>query len=129
MARGILPSCPLNSVYSLFEHTARAHPARPFLQVFPENVELTYGEALAQVGTIAARYRAAGYEKGHRVALQLPNCPPFLPHFLALNSLGVSVLPLNPDYRPAELDYVLSHSEASAVITRESLDAPPKPGK
>jgi acyl-CoA synthetase (AMP-forming)/AMP-acid ligase II len=119
----------VETVYSAFERTARAHPSRPFLQVFPENVELTYGAALAQAGTIAARYRARGYEKGHRVALQLPNCPEFLPHFLALNSLGVSVLPLNPDYKPAELDYVLGHSEASAVVTKEFLDSPPRPAK
>src|SRR5262245_19743261 len=118
----------VSTVYSAFERTARAHGARPFLQVLPENVELTYGEALERVGTIAARYRARGYGKGHRVALQLPNCPAFLPHFLALNAIGASVLPLNPDYRPAERDYVLQHSEASAVVTLQNIDEPPRPG-
>ena len=117
------------TVYSAFEQTARAHHARPFLQVLPEKLELTYGEALERVHAIAARYRSRGYGRGHRVALQLPNCPEFLPHFLALNSIGASVLPLNPDYRPAELDYVLMHSEASAVITKEVLETPPKPAK
>jgi acyl-CoA synthetase (AMP-forming)/AMP-acid ligase II len=117
------------TVYSAFEQAARAHPARAFLQVFPEKIELTYGEALAQVRAIAARYRSRGYGHGHRVGLQLPNCPEFLPHFLALNSIDASVLPLNPDYRPAELDYVLTHSEASAVITRDLLEDPPKAGK
>jgi acyl-CoA synthetase (AMP-forming)/AMP-acid ligase II len=117
----------VTTVFSAFEQTARAHPGKPFLQVLPENVELSYGEALERVGAIAARYRARGYGRGHRVALQLPNCPEFLPHFLALNSIGASILPLNPDYRPAELDYVLTHSEASAVITRDLLATPPKP--
>jgi len=117
------------TVYSAFEQTARTHRARPFLQVLPENVELTYGEALEKIGAIAACYRARGYGRGHRVALQLPNCPEFLPHFLALNSIGASVLPLNPDYRSAELDYVLTHSEASVVITKDLLEDPPKAGK
>jgi acyl-CoA synthetase (AMP-forming)/AMP-acid ligase II len=115
----------VTTVFSAFERTARAHGSRPFLQVFPERIEYSYAHALALVADIAARYRAAGYGPGHRVALRLPNCPEFLLHFLALNSLGTSVLPLNPDLRPAELDYVLQHSEASAMITADVLADPP----
>jgi acyl-CoA synthetase (AMP-forming)/AMP-acid ligase II len=116
----------MTSVFSAFERTARAHAGRPFLQVLPEKVELTYGEALARVEQIAARYRRAGYGPGHRVALRLPNGPEFLPHFLALNAVGASVVPLNPEYRPAELDYVLGHSDAVAVIDADNLEAPPR---
>jgi acyl-CoA synthetase (AMP-forming)/AMP-acid ligase II len=115
----------VTTVFTAFERTARAHGAKPFLQAFPERVEYSYAQALDLAAGIAASYGKAGYGPGHRVALRLPNCPEFLLHFLALNSLGVSVLPLNPDLRPAELDYVLGHSEASAVITRETLEAPP----
>lgn len=115
----------MTTVFSAFERTARAHGAKPFLQVFPEKIERSYAQALELVGEIAIRYRRAGYRPGHRIALRLPNCPEFLLHFLALNSLGVSVLPLNPELRPAELDYVLGHSEASAVIARDDLDHPP----
>lgn len=117
------------TVFSAFEQTASAHPRRPFLLAYPQKTELDYGTALELVGAIASRYRARGYRKGHRVALQLPNCPEFLLHFLALNSLGASVLPLNPDYRSAELDYVLSHSEAGAVVDAASLEDPPPAGK
>ena len=115
----------MTTVFSAFERTARAHGAKPFLQAFPERIEYTYGQALDLVARTAQRYRRAGYGPGHRVALHLPNCPEFLLHFLALNSLGAAVLPLNPDLRPAELDYVLAHSEASAVIRRETLGEPP----
>ena len=115
----------MTTVFSAFERTARANGARPFLQVFPQRIEYSYARALELVAMAAERYRRAGYGPGHRVALRLPNCPEYLLHFLALNSLGVSVLPVNPDSRPAELDYVLSHGEASGVITPENLEAPP----
>jgi acyl-CoA synthetase (AMP-forming)/AMP-acid ligase II len=115
----------VTTVFSAFERTARAHGAKPFLHVLPEGIEYSYSQALALVHEIAGRYRRAGYGPGHRVALQLANCPEFLPHFLALNCIGAAVLPLNPDYRAAELDYVLAHSEASSVITRDSLAQPP----
>ncbi|HKQ28683.1 MAG TPA: AMP-binding protein, partial [Burkholderiales bacterium] len=115
----------MTTVFSAFERTARSHGAKPFLQVFPEKIEYSYSQALTLVGEIAARYRAAGYGPGQRVALRLPNCPQYLLHFLALNSIGAAVLPLNPDYRAAELDYVLTHSEASAIVTPDDLHAPP----
>src|SRR5947208_1816512 len=106
----------VTTVFSAFEQTARAHGSKPFLHVYPENVRLTYGEALSAVSAIAARYARRSYRRGHRVALKLENRPEFLLHFLALNSIGAAVLPLNPDYRPAELQYILTHSEAQALI-------------
>lgn len=37
-------------------------------------------------------------------------------HWLALNSLGVSTVPLNTDWREAELEYVIGHSEMVAAV-------------
>jgi acyl-CoA synthetase (AMP-forming)/AMP-acid ligase II len=120
----------VTTVFTAFAQTARAHRDKPFLQVLPENVELSYGEAHAQVEQIAARYARRGYGPGHRVALRLPNCAGFLLHFLALNRIGASAVPLNPEYRPAELAYVLQHSEAALVVEPPALadfDPPPAP--
>jgi acyl-CoA synthetase (AMP-forming)/AMP-acid ligase II len=107
----------MDTVYAAFEHTARAHGARPFLHL----PGFSYEESLEKIATIAGRYRARGYGAGHRVALLLENRPEFLLHFLALNSLGAGIVPLNPDFRPAELDYILAHSEAGLVVTRDML--------
>jgi acyl-CoA synthetase (AMP-forming)/AMP-acid ligase II len=112
----------VSTVFSAFERTASAHGAKPFLEFPSHQKRLTYAEALERVADVAARYRARGYGRGHRVALQLENRPEFPLHFLALNSLGVSVVPLNPDYRSAELQYVLEHSGACPVLTRDQLD-------
>ncbi len=112
----------METVYAAFQRTAAAHGEKPFLHVpAPWNVSLAYGEALDRVEATARRYRSRGYGPGHRVALQLGNRPEFLIHFLALNSLGAAVVPLNPEYRKAELDYVLAHSEAAPVVTEEAI--------
>src|SRR5205823_2264211 len=55
----------------------------------------------------------------YRVAFLLPSGADFLVHFLALNSLGASIVPLNPESKPAERDYVLQHSEAGFLVTKE----------
>ena len=119
----------MTTVFSAFERTAAVHGAKPFLEMPAWKLKLTYAEAREQCARVAQRYKSRGYRAGHRVALQLDTRPEFLLHFLALNSLGVSVLPLNPDYRAAERDYVLGHSEACAVITAQALEDPPAPGK
>ena len=119
----------MTTVFSAFERTAAAHGEKPFLVMPSWRLELTYAQASERIAQIAARYRSRGYGRGHRVALQLENRPEFPLHFLALNSLGASVVPLNPDYRAAELEYVLAHSEASAHITARDLGDPPQPKK
>jgi len=103
----------METVYRAFEHTAKKHGAKFFLP------GLSYRDALAGIQSIAARYSAHGYGAGHRVALLFPSGKDFLLHFLALNSLGASVVPLNPEYRDAERDYILRHSEAALVVTPE----------
>jgi acyl-CoA synthetase (AMP-forming)/AMP-acid ligase II len=114
----------METVYAAFQRTAQRHGEKPFLH--PDG--FTYRESLEKVDALAAAYRARGYGAGHRVALLFENCPEFLIHFLALNSLGAAIVPLNPDYRQAELDYILQHSEAGLVVTRDMLagfDPPP----
>jgi acyl-CoA synthetase (AMP-forming)/AMP-acid ligase II len=117
----------VTTVYSAFERTAAAHGGKPFLEFPAHRTRYTYAEAHQRIADIAARYRTRGYRRGHRVALQLENRPEFPLHFLALNSLGVSVVPLNPDYRAAELEYVLDHSEASALVNAQTLEDLPRP--
>jgi acyl-CoA synthetase (AMP-forming)/AMP-acid ligase II len=97
---------------------------RPFLAVpagahrpyHPDGFALTFKEAAGEVAKLQAAYEAAGFGHGHRVAMLLDNRPEHLLHKLALNSLGVCVAPINPDYRPAETAYLLEHSEPDLAI-------------
>lgn len=107
-----------DTVFSAFLSTATAWPDNTFWCAPSHGgAELPYGAALTQVQDLAQRYRAAGWGSGHRVALMLENRPECMLHFLALNAVGASCVPLSPDYRPNELDYVLDHSEAALVVT------------
>jgi crotonobetaine/carnitine-CoA ligase len=50
------------------------------------------------------------------VALLLDNRPEHVLHKLALNTIGVSVVPVNPDYRAGEIAYLLEHSEPELLL-------------
>ncbi len=113
------------TVADRFAATASLDSGRPFLLVVPDTARaygiapgtISYGEAAGQVARLREGYAAAGYGAGHRVGLMLENRPAFFLHWLALNGLGVSVVPLNPDLRPAELAYLVTHSEMALAVT------------
>jgi crotonobetaine/carnitine-CoA ligase len=108
------------TVAQSFAEAAAANGTNPFLIVPPVGAAAptttTYAEAAQTIAALRSRYRAAGYGHGHRVALLLENRPEFLLHYLALNGLGVSIVPINPDYRRDEVAYVLEHSEAEMAV-------------
>lgn len=117
---------PGETVFSRFAATAARYPAKPFLNVLPETAAI-YGIAAGEI-TYAAIYEAAALRrsalaaanvgKGTRIGLLLENRPVFLEIFLAANSLGAWIVPINPDLRAAELEYLVCHSEmALAFVT------------
>ena len=61
-------------------------------------------------------FGAAGYGAGHRVATLLENRPEYVLHKLALNTLGVCCVPINPDHRAGEIAYLLDHAKPDLVL-------------
>src|SRR5512145_776807 len=98
------------TVFEAFAETAQTAPGNVFLcappapgrAYHPGGVELTFGQTRQAVLALRDAYASAGYGHGHRVALLLDNRPEFFFHYLALNGLGVSIVPINPDYRHDE---------------------------
>jgi crotonobetaine/carnitine-CoA ligase len=115
----------MQTVSDAFMATAEAAPDNVFLcappapgrAYHPDGVEFTYGQSRDAVRELRELYAAAGYGHGHRVALLLENRPEFLFHYLALNALGASIVPINPDYRHDEMLYQMEHSESDLVVT------------
>lgn len=107
-----------------FFRAARTYGTRPFLSVpanpgrsyHTDGLELSYAEAGAEVERLVALYRRARIGVGHRVAMLLENRPEHFLHKLALNAVGASCVPINPDYRTAEIAYLLSHSKADLAL-------------
>ena len=113
-----------HSVYERFQASASRWPDRDCLQVLPGTAKvygidpgtLRYADVLAKVDALSHQFDHAGYQRGMRVALLLENRPVFFIVWLALNRLGVSVVPINPDLRAAELQYLIGHAEPALAI-------------
>ncbi|WP_343227807.1 AMP-binding protein [Sphingobium phenoxybenzoativorans] len=113
-----------SSVYDQFRDTATQSPDHAFL-CYPMSDsrgymaaggEIFYGEALRIIDALAQRYEAAGYGPGHRVALVAGNRPEHFFHLMALNKIGCTAVPLNPDYLNHEFAFGIEFAECSLVI-------------
>jgi malonyl-CoA/methylmalonyl-CoA synthetase len=77
----------------------------------------SYADFDREVERYAAALQGLGLVKGDRVAYQLPKGLEVLFLHAAILSLGAIALPLNPDYRPEELEYFLSDSGSRLFLT------------
>lgn len=113
------------SVYSAFLKTTSKYGRSPFLHIpaqaakdySPEPIDFTYAEASEAVERLKGTYGESGYGAGQRVALVLDNRADFFLHFLALNSLGVSVVPINAGLQIEEISYLLDHSDVCLIVS------------
>jgi acyl-CoA synthetase (AMP-forming)/AMP-acid ligase II len=124
-----------HTVCNAFRRTAAQYPDNDFVHVPAvattayggQPVTLRYATALEQVQALAVQYRACGLRSGHRVAMLLDNRADFFVHWFALNSLGVSIVPLNAEGSSADMTHVLSDSQAVLAVAlverRELLEA------
>ncbi|MDA9496895.1 ATP-dependent acyl-CoA ligase [Bradyrhizobium sp. CCBAU 11357] len=112
------------TVHARFRQTALRRGEAGFLNVLPETSgiygipagEISYRAMLDRIEARRQAFAQSGYGEGHRVGLLLQNRPVFIELWFALNALGVSVVPINPDLRMSELEYIIAHSEMNAAF-------------
>lgn len=108
------------TVHEAFERVRRLIPNNPFLHIPAVSPggpqELTYEQAGAAVDEIVPLYREAGYRRHHHVALLLESRADFYLHWLALNNIGATLVPIGSDLVEEEMSLVLQHGEVDLVI-------------
>ncbi len=112
-------------MHQFLENSAAQYPDRPatiFGNVVHQlggalmDAKLTYRQLNEQVNRLANALMAMGVKKGDRVALYLPNCPPYVIGYYAILKIGAIVAPNNPLYVPRELQFQLQDSGAETII-------------
>lgn len=113
-----------NTVYKAFSSTCEEFGSHPFLHIpdtaAPYNtgsIDTSYQKTLEKIDSLASTYENAGYKINTRIGLFLENRIDFFYHWLALNKLGCSVIPLHPDMQSGEIAYFLEHGEAVLVVS------------
>lgn len=114
------------SLPALLQRRAEATPARVAIRHHQEGVwaETTWAEYARHVEEIGLGLLALGAEPGDRVAIHSDNRPEWLYADLGAQGIGAVPVGVYPTSPPAELEYLLGHSEAVVLVTEdeEQLD-------
>ena len=111
------------TIFETFEYICNKNPAASFL-ISPSRkakdlTEFSYEETWEKANEIANIFVDKQYGSNIRVATLLGSTPEHYIIKLALNKIGISVVPINPDYSPDETSYLLEDSRATMAICSE----------
>jgi fatty-acyl-CoA synthase len=109
------------SISDMLHRTAARVPGK--LAIVSGGTRLTFAELEAAVSRAAASLAAEGLKKGDRLALLSHNCWQFAVLSFATARLGVILVPVNFMLGPAEIAFILRHSEATAFVAEGGLAA------
>ena len=119
------------TVYDSIRNTVADYPERALLHTVAETAEnygiragdITYSTFIERADQIAHELKKNGYDAQMRVAVLLENRPDFFIIFAALNKIGASIVPINPDLRAAELEYLFDHASPALIISTQTRRA------
>jgi malonyl-CoA/methylmalonyl-CoA synthetase len=81
-----------------------------------EPVTLSYGDARRRSAQLAHALRALGVQPGDRVAVQVEKSPAAILLYVACVRAGAVLLPMNPAYSDAEVEYLLGDAEPTLFV-------------
>lgn len=113
------------------EKTANKYPQKAM--VIFKGTAYSFQEIYQHSCRLADALGKSGIRKGDAVTIGLPNSPAFILFLLALAQIGAVAVPLNPELKSKELEFIFKDSMANAAITYEKhsaiIDSLKKAGK
>jgi malonyl-CoA/methylmalonyl-CoA synthetase len=107
------------SVVEAFLRNAEREPEKLCLSF--EGEQWTYDRLRGRASAFAAALKSWGLDQGERVALFLGNHPDFLAAYLGTHLAGGVVVPVNTQYRRAELQHIFADAGVQLCLTDGGL--------
>jgi long-chain acyl-CoA synthetase len=117
--RPSLEPYPHESLFAIFDAAAGRYPNKPALAWFGKH--MTYAQLLEEVERCSAMLTALGVAKGDRVALIVPNSPPYVITYYACQRIGAIAVGNNPLYTKREMEHQLRDAEPKVVMIADLL--------
>jgi long-chain acyl-CoA synthetase len=109
------------SIPELLRQRAAAAPDKQFLFSEADQRRFTYREFEAVVRRVAGMLWTNGVRKGDVVSLLLPNSVEYVIAYFACWHIGALAGPINSLLKAEEIDYVISNSEAKALLVNSDF--------
>lgn len=110
----------LNTLYDLVRHSVEEFASKVAFSMF-DGEDVTYAEVGRRIAKVQDILTGAGLRPGDKVALLSSNMPNWGVCYYAVASAGMVVVPILPDFTGEELDMIIAHSEARALLVSDRL--------
>ena len=104
----------------LYLHSIDSFGPRPCFSMYGGE-SLTYAEFSERVNTLIDIFVHAGLNSGDKIALLSNNMPNWGVAYFAATVSGMVIVPILPDFSGPELDKIILHSEAKALVVSDKL--------
>ena len=104
-----------------FWYVAQDHPDLPAVVACPSGITLTFGELAGRAHQLVHALRTCGIGPGEVFAYVLPNDVDMLIWQLAAQEGGYQSIAVNPALSGAEIQRIVDHSGASAIVLHSDL--------
>ncbi len=109
------------NITQLLEARVETFDDKDFLFSQSDNRSFTYKTFDEAVNRAAHLLLSSGVQKGDRVSLFLTNSVEYLIAYFACFKLGALAGPVNALLKPQEIEFIISNSQASVIITQPNL--------
>ena len=109
-----------NTLHELVTHSVANFSERTaFVMIGGE--EVSYKEAGKRIEALQELLLNAGVGAGDRVAILSSSMPNWGVSYFAITTAGMVAVPILPDFTSDELDLIIAHSEAKAILVSDKL--------
>jgi long-chain acyl-CoA synthetase len=110
-----------DNIKQLLESRVEEFADKDFIFSESDGRIFTYKTFDEEVNRAADLLRSSGVQKGDRISLFLTNSVEYLIAYFACFKLGAWAGPVNALLKPQEIEFIISNSAASIIITQENL--------
>lgn len=110
----------INTLYELARNSVEKFASKVAFSMF-EGDDVTYAEVGRRIEKVQEILTGAGLHAGDKVALLSSNMPNWGVCYFAVTSAGMVAVPILPDFSGEELDMIIAHSEAKALLVSDRL--------
>ena len=110
----------INTLYGLVRNSVEKFASRIAYSMF-DGEDVTYAEVGRRIARVQEILTTSGLRSGDKVALLSSNMPNWGVCYFAITSAGMVAVPILPDFSGEELDMIIEHSEAKALLVSDRL--------
>lgn len=110
------------TLYEIVKHSVEKFSSRVAFSMIDKE-DVSYKEVGERIETVQEMLLNAGISAGDKVAILSSSMPNWGVSYFAVTTAGMIAVPILPDFTSEEIDLILEHSEAKAMLVSDKLYA------